>query len=573
MAEDRDLDVVVYGATGFVGRLTARVPRRARPGRRAHRAGRSQRVAARRGSRRRWARGAADWPLIVADSARRRRRWRAMAASHAASSRPRSGPTARYGLPLVEACAAAGHALRRPHRRGAVHARDDRPLRRDARGRAGARIVHTCGFDSIPSDLGVLLLHEAARPTAPASSRTRRWSCASLRGGVSGGTLASMHGAARRDRARDPALAPADRRPVRAQPGPRGRARPRRRARPRAASSTTTSSAAGSAPFVMAAINTRVVRRSNALQDWAYGRRFRYREVMGFGDRRLAPVKAGGGGRRRSARWARAGLRADARAARPRPAGPRRGAEREGAREGLLQDRHARPHDRRRRSWPHRRAGRPWLQGDRGDARRERAGAGARRRPAAAAGRRADAGDGDGRRARRAPARRGQTYEVAPPRTPARPRRPPAGARRAAAAPCAAASRSCSRSSASSPASISSSSAAWAAWARVSASRPSSVRSTTWRRRSAVSRRASSTPPVSNSLSISTQLLASTISVSQRSCWRAGARRSRKPSTSNCRRRMPSSSSELARCTAFERCRTSASVPGCCIAVKAYHRQ
>jgi short subunit dehydrogenase-like uncharacterized protein len=36
-------------------------------------------------------------------------------------------------------------------------------------------------------------------------------------------------------------------------------------------------------PFLMAGLNTRVVRRSNALQDWAYGRRFRYREVTGFG--------------------------------------------------------------------------------------------------------------------------------------------------------------------------------------------------------------------------------------------------------------------------------------------------
>lgn len=37
-------------------------------------------------------------------------------------------------------------------------------------------------------------------------------------------------------------------------------------------------------PFVMAAINTRQVRRSNALQGWAYGRQFKYREVMGFAD-------------------------------------------------------------------------------------------------------------------------------------------------------------------------------------------------------------------------------------------------------------------------------------------------
>src|SRR5581483_8026661 len=46
------------------------------------------------------------------------------------------------------------------------------------------------------------------------------------------------------------------------------------------------------APFVMEGVNTRVVRRSNALQDWSYGRRFRYREVMGMGDGPAGAVKA-----------------------------------------------------------------------------------------------------------------------------------------------------------------------------------------------------------------------------------------------------------------------------------------
>jgi short subunit dehydrogenase-like uncharacterized protein len=48
------------------------------------------------------------------------------------------------------------------------------------------------------------------------------------------------------------------------------------------------------APFVMASYNTRIVRRSNALQDWAYGRGFRYREVAGLGNGKLAPVKGAG---------------------------------------------------------------------------------------------------------------------------------------------------------------------------------------------------------------------------------------------------------------------------------------
>jgi short subunit dehydrogenase-like uncharacterized protein len=46
-------------------------------------------------------------------------------------------------------------------------------------------------------------------------------------------------------------------------------------------------------PFIMGSINTRAVRRSNALQDWAYGPQFRYREVMGFGSGPLAVLQAG----------------------------------------------------------------------------------------------------------------------------------------------------------------------------------------------------------------------------------------------------------------------------------------
>ena len=60
----------------------------------------------------------------------------------------------------------------------------------DARAREnGARIVHTSGFDSIPSDLGVLLLHEAAGELGDTTFIVRR-----LRGGLSGGTIDSMRG-------------------------------------------------------------------------------------------------------------------------------------------------------------------------------------------------------------------------------------------------------------------------------------------------------------------------------------------------------------------------------------------
>ena len=78
---------------------------------------------------------------------------------------------------------------------------------------------------------------------------------------------------------------------LRAQPGSLGRTGPGRRAGPGPGSVTTLICGVGG-PFVMAGINTRVVRRSNALQGWAYGRRFRYREVTGFGAGPAAPLLA-----------------------------------------------------------------------------------------------------------------------------------------------------------------------------------------------------------------------------------------------------------------------------------------
>ena len=172
-----------------------------------------------------------------------------------------------------------------------------------------------------------------ARPTAPATSRTRRSSCGAMKGGLSGGTLASLTGQLD-ELAREPRAARAvARRPLRAQPRPRRRARPRPRARAARRPCTTTSSGSGSRPFVMASINTRVVRRSNALQDCAYGRRLALpRGRWACGPGMVAPVQGGRAGRRpRRARWPGCAFRPDAGRARPRPALPRRGPEREGA--------------------------------------------------------------------------------------------------------------------------------------------------------------------------------------------------------------------------------------------------
>jgi short subunit dehydrogenase-like uncharacterized protein len=271
VTSDRELDVVVYGATGFVGRLTAEhlaghAPEGARIGLGGRSRERLERVRDGLG---------VDWPLLVADSQDR-------AALDAMAARTRVvattvGPYLRYGLPLVEACAAAGTDycdltgeslfMRRTIDRADGPARD-----------SGARIVHTCGFDSIPSDLGVLLVHEAAGgPLDRATLVVRR-----AKGGVSGGTIASMKGMldeARRDREAMRLLTdPYALSPDRAAEPDLGRQLDMR------APFRDERLGGWMAPFVMAAVNTRVVRRSNALLGHAYGRELRYSEVMAMGD-------------------------------------------------------------------------------------------------------------------------------------------------------------------------------------------------------------------------------------------------------------------------------------------------
>jgi short subunit dehydrogenase-like uncharacterized protein len=198
------------------------------------------------------------------------------------------GPYQLYGMPLVQACADAGTHY--ADLTGETLFMREAIDRFDAKAKAsGARIVHTCGFDSIPSDIGVLLLHEAAGELTDTTYVVRR-----LRGGVSGGTLASLKGTVdevKRDRSLAKVLAdPYALSPDREKEPDLGKEADLRAAEHSPELDT------WFGPFVMAVINTRVVRRSNALQDWAYGRRFRYREVMDFGTGPLGRARALGMG-------------------------------------------------------------------------------------------------------------------------------------------------------------------------------------------------------------------------------------------------------------------------------------
>ena len=150
MTAGRALDVTVFGATGFVGRLVAAyLAEHAPDGVRVGLAGRSQEKLAR--VRAQLPARAREWPLVVANSgeteslAAMARRTRVVATT--------VGPYRRAGLRLVEACADTGSDY--ADLTGEVQLEHE-SIERDARAAAtGARIVHCCGFDSVPSDLGV----------------------------------------------------------------------------------------------------------------------------------------------------------------------------------------------------------------------------------------------------------------------------------------------------------------------------------------------------------------------------------------------------------------------------------
>lgn len=282
----RELDLILLGATGFVGRLTAGyLAEHAPAGLRVGLAGRSQeRLAEVRDGLGTTAR---TWPLIATDPTDRGRAQ--SLARMAGAIATTVGPYRRLGLPLAQACAEAGTDY--ADLTGEVlFIRDTMASCQQAAARTGARIVHSCGFDSIPSDLGVLLTHSAAASDDAGDLEDTTLVLTAMRGGVSGGTLASALG-----QIDDMRASISDRRIV---TDPYALS-PDRDAEPDLGDER---ELAGirydlglrlwTGPFVMASFNTRIVRRSNALQGWAYGRKFRYREVTGFGAGPGAPVRA-----------------------------------------------------------------------------------------------------------------------------------------------------------------------------------------------------------------------------------------------------------------------------------------
>jgi short subunit dehydrogenase-like uncharacterized protein len=259
----RDHDIVLLGATGFVGRFTARHLAQSAPdGVRIAVAGRSrerlERLTRELG---------VDWPMIELDTADD-----AAVARLAASTRVVAttvGPYLRYGAGVASACAHSGTHYADLSGESIFVARSIQ-RNHDAAGKSGAKIVHSCGFDSIPSDLGLGLAHAAVggAPIAAATLRVR-----SMRAGISGGTIDSLRqqlkeartdASARRLIADPYALTPG---PSVRLPGGFGSGWGRERG-------------VWQAPFVMATYNRQIVERTNYLTGWGYGELMRYREVV-----------------------------------------------------------------------------------------------------------------------------------------------------------------------------------------------------------------------------------------------------------------------------------------------------
>lgn len=286
MSDQPQFDLVLLGATGFTGRLVAEYLLERHGAGAAFKwalAGRSQSklesVRADLGD------GAARLPLLIADSHDRASLDALVRQTRAVCSTV--GPYALFGSELVATCAASGTDYcdltgEVPWMRQMLDAHEHTAIK------SGARLVHCCGFDSIPSDLGVWFLqHQAERQFGKPMTRVRL-GVQALKGKMSGGTAASMLNIIETSRS-DPEIARIAKNPYALCPeefrkGPR---------QPYVKGPTFDEDLdAWMAPFVMAAINTRIVHRSHALQGRPWGEDFTYEEAMmtgkGFQGRRRA---------------------------------------------------------------------------------------------------------------------------------------------------------------------------------------------------------------------------------------------------------------------------------------------
>jgi short subunit dehydrogenase-like uncharacterized protein len=262
-----EFDIIVYGASGFTGRLVAEYLI-ARGIKKWAMAGRN---AAKLAEVRDLIGAPKDTPLVEADAS-------APDSLTAMCNRTRVvlttvGPYQLYGNELVEICAATGTDYvdlcgEPAWMRYMIDAHDAKAKE------TGARIVFSCGFDSIPFDLGVWFLQQEAikrhgKPAPRVKCRVRK-----MQGGASGGTVASLT-ATMKAAAKEPRIIGLLKNPFALTPGFEGPSQPSGLV-PEYDRATGT----WTAPFIMAPINTKNVHRTNALLDHQFGSDLVYDEMV-----------------------------------------------------------------------------------------------------------------------------------------------------------------------------------------------------------------------------------------------------------------------------------------------------
>ncbi|MEL7679698.1 saccharopine dehydrogenase NADP-binding domain-containing protein [Citromicrobium bathyomarinum] len=269
---DGQFDIVIYGATGYTGRLVAEhflreygdkpdAPTWAMAGRNPDKLAEVKREI-----------GAPDsTPTIVADAAD------ATSLAHMCEQAKvvisTVGPYQLYGEPLLAACAKSGTHYADLCGEPAWMRQMIDKYDADAKA-SGARISFSSGFDSIPFDLGVLMLQKEARERFGAPCKTVRGRVRAMKGTFSGGTAASL-AESMKAMARDPSLIKIMRSPFGLTPGFDGPDQPGGMV-PKYESDL----GKWAAPFVMAPINTKNVHRTNFLLGHPWGTDFRYDEMV-----------------------------------------------------------------------------------------------------------------------------------------------------------------------------------------------------------------------------------------------------------------------------------------------------
>ena len=278
-------DIVVYGASGFTGKLVAEylaAQYGAGSGLTWAMAGRSRdKLAAVRDEI-----GAPkDTPLIEADASDPAS-LKAMV-GQAKAVLTTVGPYQLYGSDLVAACAASGtdylDLCGEP-----AWMRQMIDAHHATAQASGARILFSCGFDSIPFELGVFFLQNAAKAQFGAACPVVKGRVRKMKGTFSGGTAASLK-ATYAAAAKDLSIVPLLKNPFALTPGFEGPKQP-----PGNKPLHDDDLGMWVAPFVMATINTRNVHRSNLLMGFPYGKEFVYDEMMlaGPGEKGEAMAKA-----------------------------------------------------------------------------------------------------------------------------------------------------------------------------------------------------------------------------------------------------------------------------------------